>query len=86
MSRRWVPYRKAALVAAVDSGQLSIEDALHDNEISLEEFEGWRRDLERHGVWGLRTTRLQIYNQDRLSERARKRGYGTVFTITQEPA
>ncbi|MEZ6030730.1 MAG: DUF1153 domain-containing protein [Hyphomonadaceae bacterium] len=59
--QRWVTRRKAEVVAAVHGGLLTVEDACDRYEISKEEFSGWERLYERHGVKGLRTTRLQNY-------------------------
>jgi hypothetical protein len=59
--QRWVTRRKAEVVAAVHGGLLSAEDACDRYESSKEEFSGWERLYERHGVKGLRTTRLQNY-------------------------
>jgi hypothetical protein len=59
--QRWVTRRKAEVVAAVHGGLLSAEDACQRYELSPEEFSGWERLYERHGVKGLRTTRLQNY-------------------------
>jgi hypothetical protein len=62
---RWSPRRKATVVMAVEQGLVSIEDALRDCELSLEEFAAWRRDFEAQGIPGLRITRLQIYGNRR---------------------
>jgi hypothetical protein len=59
--QRWVTRRKAEVVAAVHGGLLSAEDACDRYELSKEEFGGWERLYQRHGVKGLRTTRLQSY-------------------------
>jgi len=59
--QRWVTRRKAEVVAAVHGGLLSADDACERYELSKEEFGGWERLYERHGVKGLRTTRLQNY-------------------------
>jgi Protein of unknown function (DUF1153) len=59
--QRWVTRRKAEVVAAVRGGLLSVEDACGRYQLSSEEFTGWERLYERHGVKGLRTTRLQNY-------------------------
>jgi len=48
-------------VAAVRGGLISIEDVCDRYELTKEEFGGWERLYERHGVKGLRTTRLQNY-------------------------
>ena len=60
---RWVIRRKAEVVAAVRGGLLSMEDACKRYSLTLEEFEGWRSAIERHGLAGLRTTRLQHYRE-----------------------
>lgn len=59
--KRWVTRRKAEVVAAVHGGLLTAEDACNRYELTKEEFAGWERLYERHGVKGLRTTRLQNY-------------------------
>jgi hypothetical protein len=59
--KRWVTRRKAEVVAAVRGGLISIEDVCDRYELTKEEFGGWERLYERHGVKGLRTTRLQNY-------------------------
>jgi hypothetical protein len=64
-TKRWVPRRKAAVVAAVRSGVIGLEEACHRYDLSEEEFRAWERDIEVHGVAGLRTTRLQIYRDVR---------------------
>lgn len=58
---RWVIRRKAQLVAAVEAGVITLSDALDRYSVSAEEFESWQRSLRRHGIYGLRTTRSQIY-------------------------
>lgn len=58
---RWVIRRKAEVVAAVRGGLLSLEDALERYRITSEEFLAWQRSIDRHGMAGLRTTRLQQY-------------------------
>lgn len=62
---RWVIRRKAQLVAAVEAGVISLDDALGRYSVSAEEFESWQRSFRRHGIYGLRTTRSQIYRVDR---------------------
>jgi hypothetical protein len=58
---RWVIRRKAEVVAAVRGGLLSLEDALERYRLTAEEFQAWQRSIDRHGLAGLRTTRLQQY-------------------------
>lgn len=60
-TQRWVARRKAAIVDAVRSGQLSVDDACRTYNLSLEELLSWQRLIERHGTRGLRTTRLKDY-------------------------
>ncbi|MEM6626214.1 MAG: DUF1153 domain-containing protein [Pseudomonadota bacterium] len=59
--KRWVTRRKAEVVAAVRGGLLSEQDACERYQISEEEYRGWERLFDRHGVKGLRVTRLQNY-------------------------
>ena len=58
---RWVIRRKAEVVAAVRGGLLSLEDALRRYDLTSEEFLAWQKSIDRHGMAGLRTTRLQQY-------------------------
>jgi hypothetical protein len=58
---RWVIRRKAQVVAAVTSGAITLEEVCQRYSVSKEEFQSWRDLLQRHGMYGLRTTRSQIY-------------------------
>ncbi|MDD3837532.1 MAG: DUF1153 domain-containing protein [Phenylobacterium sp.] len=58
---RWVIRRKAEVVAAVRGGLLSLEDALERYRLTSEEFLAWQRSIDKHGMAGLRTTRIQQY-------------------------
>ena len=60
-TERWVARRKAEVVAAVKGGLLSFEDACVRYRITAEEFLGWQRQVDRHGLPGLRVTRIQNY-------------------------
>jgi hypothetical protein len=62
-TKRWVISRKAQVVAGVRAGLLSLEEACRRYRLSKEEFLSWQRLIERHGVPGLRITRLQYYRQ-----------------------
>ena len=62
-TKRWVIRRKAEVVAAVRSGLISLEDACERYKLSVEEFLSWQRLIDKHGVRGLRTTRLQQYRR-----------------------
>ena len=58
---RWVVRRKAEVVAAVNGGLLSIEEACERYSLTLEEFASWQRAVDRSGMQGLRVTRIQHY-------------------------
>jgi hypothetical protein len=60
-TRRWVIRRKAEVVAAVRGGLLSLEDACARYTLTVEEFLNWQISIDRHGLAGLRTTRIQHY-------------------------
>jgi Protein of unknown function (DUF1153) len=72
-TKRWVARRKAAVVTAVRSGAISIEEACRRYHLSEEEFLAWERKIKAHGVAGLRITRLQIYRDVRMLKEARPR-------------
>jgi hypothetical protein len=56
---RWVTRRKAEVVAAVQGGLISLEDACGRYRLSVEEFLSWQHAIARHGLDGLRATNLQ---------------------------
>ena len=58
---RWVIRRKAEVVAAVRGGLLTQEDACARYSLTSEEFDSWRKAIEKHGLPGLLTTRIQHY-------------------------
>lgn len=60
-TKRWVIRRKAALVAAVRGGLLSLEEACERYKLTVDEFLSWQRSIDRHGLPGLRATRVQEY-------------------------
>ena len=60
-TRRWVARRKAQVVAAVRTGVLSLEEACRRYDLSVEEFQAWEQALSKHGLRGLRTTRIAAY-------------------------
>ena len=60
-TRRWVIRRKAEVVAAVRGGLLSLEEACDRYVLTVEEYLSWQRSIDRHGLAGLRTTRIQDY-------------------------
>jgi len=62
-TKRWVIRRKAEVVAAVRGGLISLEEACARYTLTVEEFLAWQRAIERHGLPGLRATRVQHYRQ-----------------------
>jgi Protein of unknown function (DUF1153) len=60
-TQRWVARRKAEVVAAVRAGLLSLEDACRRYHLSTEEFMGWQAAIDKHGLGGLRVTRIQDF-------------------------
>jgi len=60
-TKRWVIRRKAEVVAAVRGGLLSLGDACDRYRLTVDEFLSWQRSIEKHGLPGLRATRLQQY-------------------------
>ena len=58
---RWVVRRKAEVVAAVNGGLLTIDEVLERYNLTLEEFAGWQRAVDRSGMPGLRVTRIKHY-------------------------
>lgn len=60
-TRRWVIRRKAEVVAAVRGGLLTLEDACDRYKLTVEEFLGWQKAIDQHGLPGLRATRVQQY-------------------------
>ena len=55
--------RKATVVAAVRGGLLSLEEACERYTLSVEEFMSWQAAIEKHGLAGLRTTKVQKYRK-----------------------
>lgn len=64
-SHRWVVRRKAIVVAAVRGGLLTFDEACVRYSMTAEEFLTWQHSVDRHGLAGLRTTRVQQYRQKR---------------------
>lgn len=57
----WVMRRKAQVVIAVRGGLITLEQALKRYGLTRLEYEAWASTWDRHGMPGLRTTRLQDY-------------------------
>ncbi|MBL4786321.1 MAG: DUF1153 domain-containing protein [Cohaesibacteraceae bacterium] len=60
-TKRWVIRRKAEVVAAVRGGLLSLEEACQRYTLTVEEFLSWQASIDKHGLAGLRATRVQQY-------------------------
>ena len=60
-TKRWVICRKAEVVAAVRGGLLSLEEACERYRLTVDEFLSWQRSIDKHGLAGLRATRVQEY-------------------------
>jgi len=60
-TRRWVASRKAAVVAAVNAGLVTVEEAVRTWDLSEEELQSWRDAVARHGAAALKATALQRY-------------------------
>lgn len=52
--RRWVPHRKAELIAAVRGGSLSLDAACKRYDLTVEEFLAWQHGIDLFGMAGLR--------------------------------
>jgi len=63
-TRRWTAPRKAAVLEALRSGTLTVEEARERYDLSVEELRAWELHFERHGVYGLHATRVQLYRKD----------------------
>lgn len=58
---RWVVRRKAEVIAAINSGLITREEACARYRLSEEELRLWERAIAAAGLPGLRVTRVQIY-------------------------
>ena len=55
-TRRWVPRHKAAVVEAVRSGLLTLEEAGERYMLTEDEFQSWAKAIDEKGIAGLRAT------------------------------
>ena len=62
-TKRWVIRRKAEVIAAVRGGLLSLEEACSRYTLTVDEFLSWQCSIDKHGLAGLRPTRIQHYRQ-----------------------
>jgi transposase-like protein len=69
-TRRWIARRKAAVVAAVGRGEITIEEACRRYRLSIEEFRSWERGFVENGLAGLQVG----YRQRRRSASTGSRG------------
>ena len=58
-THRWVARRKAAVLAALSSGAITMEEACRRYALSEEELLSWQRAFETHGLPGLRASGLR---------------------------
>jgi hypothetical protein len=61
--KRWVIGRKAQVVAAVRGGLLPLDEACSRYMLTVDEFLSWQDSVDRYGIAGLRSTRIQQYRQ-----------------------
>jgi hypothetical protein len=54
--QRWLPIRKARVVAAVRGELISVEEVRMRYRLTAEEFENWQSEFDRKGLKGLRVT------------------------------
>jgi Protein of unknown function (DUF1153) len=72
LGKRWTVRRKAAVIEAVRGGWVPIEEVCRLYNLSVDEFLAWERDIDRHGLHGLRSTRYQIYRDTEERRQALK--------------
>jgi len=63
-TKRWVIRRKESVVYAVQVKIMSLDDTCERFGISSEKCESWQRFIQRHGIGGLRVTRLWKYRSN----------------------
>lgn len=59
VTRRWIPQRKAEVVAAVRHGVLTLDEACERYALTVEEFLSWEEMIDRYGLQGLRMNGIQ---------------------------
>jgi len=57
--KRWVPQRKAEVVAAVRGGVLTLDAACQRYALTVEEYLSWESAISSYGLEGLRITEIQ---------------------------
>lgn len=71
LPKRWIPHRKAEVVAAVQDGLLTYDDAMKRYSLSVEEFLSWQRKIALHGLAGLQVGRTQRQRNVRVRSPSR---------------
>ena len=61
---RWIPRKKAEIVAAVRGGLLSLDEAQDRYALTLEEFSAWQDSIDHFGVKGLYMTHSRKYRRE----------------------
>ena len=59
--QRWVPRKKAAIIAGIEGGLLSPDEACERYSISTEELDEWQQMFCTHGLSGLQVTKTNIF-------------------------
>ena len=62
-TKRWVTKRKAKVVYGVQAGLITLKDACDRYGLTPEEFASWQNLIKKHGIRGLRVTRLMQYRK-----------------------
>jgi hypothetical protein len=62
-TQRWIALRKAEVVAAIQGGLLSLDEACSRYALSREELSTWHLAYSRYGLNGLRAKRVQNYRR-----------------------
>ena len=60
---RWTPRRKAEVLAAINGGLISADEACARYDLSFEEYSGWEAGAARWGRDALRATKAQRYRE-----------------------
>jgi hypothetical protein len=76
VATRWSARRKAEVVLAARSGNISREEAYRRYLLSPEELAAWEAALDQNGIPGLRSTRQQSYRLALLGNGARREKRG----------
>ena len=61
---RWVASRKTSVLAAIDAGSLSIEEARLMYRLTIEKIASWSRLAALHGRDGLKVSSLEKYRRE----------------------